>query len=73
VFSVKEVIIFKNTVANKDTDAYFYSKVRIKTIALPTYRRVGLLCVGFCGGMCGSAVFADAFFFIFLFYFYFFL
>jgi hypothetical protein len=38
-----------------------------RTVALPTYRRVGLLCVGFCGGMCGSAVFADAFFLFFYF------
>jgi hypothetical protein len=26
------------------------------TVALPTCTRVGLLCVGFCGCMCGSAV-----------------
>jgi hypothetical protein len=28
------------------------------------------LCVGFCGGMCGSAVFADAFFLFFYFIFF---
>jgi hypothetical protein len=31
----------------------------------------GLLCVGFCGGMCVSAVFSDAFFLFFYFFIFF--